>query len=189
MTADPTAAAGDTGFDFDNYQRTVAQLESGGNPNDQSKTSSSSGLWGMLGANQRKYGSDLNGFQAFTNDTRREMTGVLGQQPTGEQSYFGHYLGGARGARVARGDYDDLAPAHVFSPRELAANKEFRDHATVGELAAAIRQRYAKASGQGGGFPDLGSETPPSGFSPEDLGSPMSGQSFAQAAAPTATDA
>jgi hypothetical protein len=122
-------------------------------------------LFQMSGALRRKYGvpdgadvpTQVRGFANFTRDLQGEMASSLGRMPTNAETYLGHFWGGPRAARVIAGSTAGLAPADVFSPRELAENPELSKGQTAGRLASTIIGDIGRRQAKYGG--DVGNPT------------------------------
>lgn len=137
------------------YALAVAERESRLNPN-AGGTGSIKGLYQMTGANRRKYGQaddadaedQVRAFARFTHDLRGEMHSILGREPTGQETYLGHYWGGPRAARVLSGAHAGLSPTDLFSPRELAGNPDLAKGSTAGGLASTIMADVDRRAGR-----------------------------------------
>lgn len=155
------AAAVQNGID-PSWALAVAERESNFDPRARS-SETIRGAYQMTAALRNKYGigdsDDIGeqtaGWGRFFADNKREMAGVLGRDPTDEEGYLGHYVGGTRAARMLR-----MGPAtpvdQVFTPQELAVNPNFARAGTVGQLNSSIlgdmKARHAKYAEQ---IPDL----------------------------------
>lgn len=124
----------------------VAQRESNGNPNARASRTIY-GLFQMSGGLRSQYGigdsndpyTQARGWTRFIGDLKGEMADRLGRDPTNEELYLGHYLGGPRAARLISGQIPGSADVRdVFTPQELQANPEFGRAGTVGRLVASV---------------------------------------------------
>lgn len=122
------------------YLQKLAQVESGGNPNAQAKTSSASGLYqftnGTWKAMVDKHGQstgiglqDKNNPQAqqimaelHTRDNARELSQVLGREPNAGELYAAHFLG-IGGAKKLLSAYGTGRQAALLFPAAAMANK------------------------------------------------------------------
>lgn len=138
----------------------VAQRESAFDPNARaSKTIR--GLFQMTGGLRRQYGigdssdpyAQASGWARFIGDTKRQMAGVLGRDPTDAEAYLGHHFGAKRAARMMKMDPSTPVDA-VFTPYEMRLNPHFARAGTVGALnssvIADIDRRSAKFGGEAG---------------------------------------
>lgn len=83
------------------YMATMAQIESGGDPNAQNPNSSAGGLFQQLDANADAYGvankfdpaQSADGAARFAVDNSNTLSKVLGRQPTGAELYLAHQQG------------------------------------------------------------------------------------------------
>ncbi len=144
------------------YALAVAERESDFNPN-ASGTGTIRGLYQMTGRARREHGladnaspeDQTRAFARFTKAVQGEMRGVMGRDPTPEESYLGHHFGGVRGGRAVAGHYNGLAPGDVFSPLEMRGNPHFGKAGSMDDLARSIKtdigQRRAKFGAPGGG--------------------------------------
>lgn len=143
------------------YALATAERESNFNPN-AGGTGSIRGLFQMTGGNRRRYGvadnasveDQVRGFARFTHDTQDQMRGVLGRDPTPEETYLGHHFGGVRAGRTVAGQYDGMPTSDVFSPLEMAGNPHFRKAGTMDQLASSITADMASRRAKYGGNDD-----------------------------------
>lgn len=137
----------------------VAERESSFNPN-AGGAGSIRGLYQMTGKLRQQYGIPENGdigaqtkgFAAYTNDLRKNMTAMMGREPTQADLYMGHHFGPYRAARMATGRYDPNTPVdQVFTARELQTNPHIVRAGTTGALSRSIttdmERRFAKHGG------------------------------------------
>lgn len=141
------------------YALAVAERESDFNPNAGGK-GTIRGLFQMTRRARRDAGQSDNasiedqvrGFARYTKGVQGEMQRVLGRAPTPDETYLGHFIGGPRAARVISGAHAGMAPADLFSRRELADNPQIAKAASAGHLAqsviADIGKRRAKFGGE-----------------------------------------
>lgn len=147
------------------YALAVAQRESSFNPAARASRSIA-GLYQMSGGLRRQYGigdstdpeTQTRGFLAFTRDLRDQMGSVLGRDPTGWETYAGHYFGPTRAARMISGAIPASTPVgDVFSPAELAGNPGLARAGTAGNVLASLRtdmgRRMTRFGGSGDGAP------------------------------------
>ena len=135
----------------------VAERESSFNPNARaSKTIR--GLFQMTGNLRRQYGigdsSDpsvqASGWARFIRDTRKQMAGVLGRDPTDAEAYLGHHFGAKRAARMMK--MDPATPVNsVFTPNEMRLNPHFARAGTVGALNSSVIADIDRRSAKFGG--------------------------------------
>lgn len=135
----------------------VAERESSFNPRARaSKTIR--GLFQMTGGLRQQYGigdSDDPGTQAagwarFIRDTRKQMAGVLGRDPTDSEAYLGHHFGAKRAARMLK--MDPATPVNaVFTPYEMRLNPHFARAGTVGALDSSVMGDIDRRSQRFGG--------------------------------------
>lgn len=135
----------------------VAERESSFNPRAHaSKTIR--GLFQMTGGLRRQYGigdSDDPGVQAagwarFIRDTRKQMAGTLGRDPTDSEAYLGHHFGAKRAARMMKMDPSTPVSA-VFTPYEMRLNPHFARAGTVGALNSSVTGDIDRRSQRFGG--------------------------------------
>lgn len=143
------------------YALAVADRESKFNPN-LAGTGSIRGLYQMTGRVRRDHGladdaspeDQTRAFARFTKAVQGEMRGVMGRDPTHDETYLGHHFGGVRAGRTVAGQYNGFAPGDVFSPREMAGNTHFGKASSMDELARSIKadmgRRRSKFGGAGG---------------------------------------
>lgn len=142
----------------------VAQRESSFNPNARaSKTIR--GLFQMTGNLRRQYGigdssdpyAQALGWTRFIGDTKKQMAGVLGRDPTDAEAYLGHHFGAKRAARMMK--MDPNTPVNsVFTPYEMRLNPHFARAGTVGALNSSVIADIDRRSAKFGG--DVGSSEP-----------------------------
>lgn len=83
------------------YMATMAQIESGGDPNAQNPNSTAGGLFQQLDANAAEYGvanrfdpaQSADGAARFAVDNSNTLSKILGRQPTGAELYLAHQQG------------------------------------------------------------------------------------------------
>lgn len=119
------------------------------------------GIYQMSGKLRGKYGGDradsLDPFDQatawgrFQPDLRREMSGVLGRDPSDPESYLGHHFGGRRAARMMQDD-PERSVYDYFTPEELRINPHIGKAGTIGRLSetitADISRRMQKYGGE-----------------------------------------
>jgi len=145
----------------------VAERESSFNPSagSGSKYSSATGIIQILRGERTKYGGSSSdpyeqatAWMNYIKPVQQEMSRVLGRDPTGSETYLGHYFGGTRAAKMIAGHYHPDTPVeHVFTPNEMAANPNFGRAGTVGNLTGSIlgdvERRTQKFGGVESGTP------------------------------------
>lgn len=148
------------------YALAVAERESRFNPN-ASGTGTIRGLYQMTAKSRRDSGladdasveDQTRAFARFTKGVQGEMRGVLGRDPTPDESYLGHHFGGVRAGRTVAGQYNGMAPGDVFSPLEMRGNPHFGKAGSMDELASSIKADMGKRRSRFGGD----SKTTPNG--------------------------
>lgn len=149
------AAAIEAGID-PSWALSVAERESNFNPRARS-SKTIRGAFQMTGGLRQQYGvGDLDdlgvqtkGWAKFFRQNKYEMAKTLGRDPTDEEGYLGHHVGGTRAARMLKMD-PNTPVDQVFTPNELALNPHFGRAGTVGALNSSIlsdmkgrHQKYA----------------------------------------------
>ena len=179
-------AAGTPGAptDMATYMKTVAMLESGGDPNAKAGTnngvySSAGGLFQFLessyeGVTGRK-GSGAERFdpakateamQKLTMMNKGQMEKGLGREVSGEDLYMGHFLGAGGATKFLKAkDQDPNQSAAKFDPTAAASNKSIyydqknnNRERSVAEVHSLMTEKYRKqqAAIQGGAkLPDV----------------------------------
>jgi hypothetical protein len=129
------------------------------------------GLFQMTGGLRSKYGigdtedpeAQTRGYVPFLNDTREEMSRIMGRQPTDAEAYLGHHYGATRAAR-ALGMAPDTPIDQIFSAQERAGNPHFDKAGTIGNLNSSImgdiEKRRSKFGGEGLDFSGAVGATP-----------------------------
>ena len=178
----PGAAGAPT--DMATYMKTVAMLESGGDPNAKAGTnngvySSAGGLFQFLessyeGVTGRK-GSGAERFdpakateamQKLTMMNKGQMEKGLGREVSGEDLYMGHFLGAGGATKFLKAkDQDPNQSAAKFDPTAAASNKSIyydqknnNRERSVAEVHSLMTEKYRKqqAAIQGGAkLPDV----------------------------------
>ncbi len=145
----------------------IAERESSFKPTSGSGSpySSAFGLYQLLRGERAKYGGNstdpeeqAEAWANYIQPTRREMAGVLGRDPSGPETYLGHYFGGVRAARMLTSMHPDTPVDAVFTPRELAANPNIGRAGTVGALTGSVLGDIGRRQQKfgGGGAPAFG---------------------------------
>jgi hypothetical protein len=207
----PGGAAGraPSSADMTTYMRTVAMLESGGDPRAKNSRSSAGGLFQFLessyeGVTGRK-GSGAERFDPaksteamakFSADQKSQMEKNLGRGVSGADLYMGHFLG-AGGATKFLGakDRDPTQSAAKFDPAAAKANPEIYfnkgKERSMDEVYQLMTEKYRKseASVMSGNIPALVASITGTGtLSPGGMAGP-SGVPTPVAAAPGTTAA
>ena len=207
----PGGAAGraPSSADMTTYMRTVAMLESGGDPRAKNPRSSAGGLFQFLessyeGVTGRK-GSGAERFDPaksteamakFSADQKTQMEKNLGRGVSGADLYMGHFLG-AGGATKFLGakDRDPTQSAAKFDPAAAKANPEIYfnkgKERSMDEVYQLMTEKYRKneASVMSGNIPALVASITGTGtLSPGGMAGP-SGVPTPVAAAPGTTAA
>jgi len=207
----PGGAAGraPSSADMTTYMRTVAMLESGGDPRAKNSRSSAGGLFQFLessyeGVTGRK-GSGAERFDPaksteamakFSQDQKSQMEKNLGRGVSGADLYMGHFLG-AGGATKFLGakDRDPTQSAAKFDPAAAKANPEIYfnkgKERSMDEVYQLMTEKYRKneASVMSGNIPALVASITGTGtLSPGGMAGP-SGVPTPVAAAPGTTAA
>jgi len=207
----PGGAAGraPSSADMTTYMRTVAMLESGGDPKAKNTRSSAGGLFQFLessyeGVTGRK-GSGAERFDPaksteamakFSQDQKSQMEKNLGRGVSGADLYMGHFLG-AGGATKFLGakDRDPTQSAAKFDPAAAKANPEIYfnkgKERSMDEVYQLMTEKYRKseASVMSGNIPALVASITGTGtLSPGGMAGP-SGVPTPVAAAPGTTAA
>jgi len=147
----------------------IAERESSFNPSagSGSPKSSAYGLFKLLRGERARYGGSstdpeeqADAWARYIKPTQAEMRSVLGRDPSGSETYLGHYFGGMRAAHMINGQIPEEMPVdHVFTPNEMAANPNFARAGTAGALRDSVladvdrRQRKFGGGDQTGGAP------------------------------------
>lgn len=93
------------------YLSTIAQIESGGNPNAKNPRSSAGGLYQFIDSTWASYGGGGNRYNVadatravnrLTDDNAAYLTRVLGREPTGGELYLAHQQGMGGAAKLLR---------------------------------------------------------------------------------------
>lgn len=140
----------------------IADRESSGDVNGRAPGSSAFGLFQMLRSERNAYGGNstdpheqATAWAHYIKGTQAEMARVLGRQPTGPETYGGHYWGGTRAARIISGQIPGQTPVSaVFSPQELAVNPNIARAGTTGALSSSVMADIARRQGK---YADAGS--------------------------------
>ncbi|RWN47183.1 MAG: lytic transglycosylase domain-containing protein [Mesorhizobium sp.] len=115
-------AAAETGEDATTL-RTIAQIESGGNPRAKNPSSTAGGLFQQLDANARQYGvgnkfnakESALGAAKFMRDNRKYLRAQLGREPTPGELYLAHQQGPGGAAALLKNP-DKSAVSIVGAP-------------------------------------------------------------------------
>lgn len=145
------------------YALAVAERESNFTPN-LGGQGSIRGLYQMTRAARRQVGLPDNAspedqtraFARFTKAMQGEMRGVMGRDPTDDETYLGHHFGGNRAGHVVAGHYGGYAPGDVFSPREMAGNPHFGKASSMDALARSIKTDMGRRRSKFGGAGESG---------------------------------
>jgi len=137
----------------------IAERESSFDVNGRAPGSSAFGLFQLLKAERAKYGGNstdpeeqADAWARYIKDVKAEMAARLGRQPTAEETYLGHYVGGGRAARLATGQIHPETPmAEAFTPQELAANPNMVRAGTTGAFASSVMADIARRRAKWGG--------------------------------------
>lgn len=138
------------------YMGTMAQIESGGDPNAQNNNSSAGGLFQQIDSNAEAYGvtnrfdpaQSADGAARFAVDNANTLRGVLGRDPTGGELYLAHQQGPG-GARALLSNPNARA-VDVVGAEAVQLNGGHPDM-TAGEFANLWIDKFNRIQGNGGG--------------------------------------
>lgn len=149
--------------DMSTYMKTVAMLESGGNPNARASTSSAGGLFGFLkssyedvtgrkGMGEERFDpqKSAEAMKILTMQNKAQMEKNLGRQLSGEDLYMGHFLGAGGATKfLQQKDINPNASAAAAMPAEAEANRSiyYKDGGqarTMAEVYELMTSKYRK---------------------------------------------
>jgi Transglycosylase SLT domain len=134
------------------YMATMAQIESGGDPNAQNASSSAGGLFQQLDANAQAYGvanrfdpaQSADGAARFAVDNANVLRGVLGREPTGGELYLAHQQGPGGARSLLRNP--DARAVDVVGAEAVQLNGGHPDM-TAGEFANLWISKFDRIQG------------------------------------------
>jgi hypothetical protein len=138
------------------YMATMAQIESGGDPNAQNSESSAGGLFQQIDSNAEAYGvanrfdpaQSADGAARFAVDNANTLRKVLGRDPTGAELYLAHQQG--PGGATALLSNPNARAVDVVGADAVRLNGGSADM-TAGEFAGIWINKFNKIQGNSGG--------------------------------------
>jgi hypothetical protein len=160
-------AATEQGID-PSFALAVADRESGGDPNAHaSKTIY--GLFQMRNIERNQYGAgdsadpltQSRAWMRLYGDIKSGMARRIGRDPTDPEIYIGHYFGPGRAASMVSGRTAPSTPTEdVFTPLEMAENRNFGRAGTVGNLTSGIQADIGRRQAKYAGTPPVAAAIP-----------------------------
>lgn len=135
------------------YLQTVAQIESGGDPNAQNPNSSASGLFQFTDPVAAQYGLDdptdpvaaTDAMKSLTSDNYAALSKSLGRAPTEAELYLAHQQGAGGAAKLLS---DPDAPAVDVLGKKQVLNNGGNPDMTAADFANLWQGKYDKAAGK-----------------------------------------